>query len=77
MDDLTDPNSDLIGYEFLTDLPPHRCRVVSTWSIVPGYVMIDYYENPGMPLEIRPAAVVRRRKQIEAEDAARGRTIAA
>jgi hypothetical protein len=61
----TDPNADLIGFEYDTDLPPHRCRVVGSWELSPLYVEIEYHDNPEMPTEIRPAGVVRRRMQLD------------
>lgn len=72
MDDTTDPNADLIGYEFeVRGDPPTRWRVKGTDPVCGrGYVNLARIDvAPGgfgcYDSRIQNAAAVRRRRQLE------------
>lgn len=65
----TEWNADLIGYEFVDEETGFTHRVTGNWALNCQYVLtFDGYQE-----HIRNAGTVRRRKEIEAEDAAKAR----
>lgn len=64
---MSDPNSDLIGYEWTSPEPTGIlvCRVLRTHSFLPTYVVVACQAADDKPLlTLRPAAIVRRHKEL-------------